>query len=65
MKFDLKKRRNRALLKDRPEKKSQCRFSDITVKSHPCHPDNGGHHFQFYREDNYGWCKQCGDEILT
>ena len=59
-----KKFKNRAFTKDRPEKAHQCKISDITNKKHTCHPDNGGHHFQFYRMDRYGVCKKCGDEGL-
>lgn len=39
------------------------RNTDITKPSHPC---NGqGHDFIFQRDDRYGYCPRCGDEVLV
>lgn len=56
--------RNRALSGDRPKREDDLRRSPIAGnKNHPCHEN--GHDYRFLRDDRYGCCKRCGDEVLT
>lgn len=57
-----KKLPNRAFSQDRPTKANQCRTINTSDPKHPC---KERHSFVFYRFDNYGYCKNCGSEILT
>lgn len=59
------KLKNRALTKDRPKKVKELRTINTESKLHQCNPLNGGHEYQFCLKDNYGYCVNCGNEILV
>lgn len=60
--------RNRAEDRDRPIFARDCREVDL-VKPESTAPnrckEGEGHSHVFQRDDNYGCCTVCGDEVLT
>jgi len=61
----MKDRKNRALSKNRPTKRKDLYEVNLENKSDdfPCKKNGHIHIFLLY--DNYGYCKVCGDEVLT